>query len=359
MKPITVILLLSALLFSCTTAEEPVIEEEISEIDNEEEATENEVTEEEITEEEEIEIVPTIWINGDGSYLNPFHIETAGHLFYLSQQVNDTLSETPNDYSNTYFKVINDIDLTHKPFESIGGLKNNYEFKGHLDGNNKVISNLYINNPENRYTGLFGKTGAKPTFKNIKLSNVEIIGADYTGAIVGRSHSKLIENCTVEGTITGARFVGGIIGYADTGEDRIISNCIFKGTIIGTEEIGGIAGHTRAGYMNDCYSEGSISGDYRVGGLTGYGFHFELSKSSSIAVVTCDLVAGGLAGEIDTATIRDSFFEGSVLGSKNAGGISGHSSSSAFENSYNSGNIEGDQNLAGIVGYMVATAIHK
>tara|TARA_R110002126_G_scaffold19816_1_gene74234 strand:+ start:595 stop:2094 length:1500 start_codon:yes stop_codon:yes gene_type:complete len=356
MKILPVILLLSVLLFSCTETEQPLLEEEILEIDLEEE-----IDEEEIFEEEEIEIIPVIWQNGDGSLQNPFQIETAGNLFYLSQQVNDTLKETPNDYYYKYFRVVNDINLASKPFQSIGGLKNNYEFKGHLDGNNKIISNLYINTPNARYTGLFGKTNANTTFKNIILSNVSIIGGDKdTGGIVGNSHSPLIDNCKVEGTITGGRYVGGIIGYANTGETRIISNCMFEGNIVGTENVGGIAGYTRAGYMNYCTSKGSIAGDYRIGGLSGDAFHFEMNNSSSVAVVQGNLVTGGLVGEIITGNIKDSFFEGSVEGTKMSGGISGKtSSSSSIVNSYNVGTIEGTEYIGGLVGSMNDTSIQK
>ncbi|MFP9036101.1 hypothetical protein, partial [Enterococcus faecalis] len=66
------------------------------------------------------------------------------------------------------------------------------DFSGRLDGNNKKIVNLYINDPDNSGLGLFGKINLNDGNKsmrfqvsNLTMENVDIRGKNSVGAVAG------------------------------------------------------------------------------------------------------------------------------------------------------------------------------
>ncbi|MBF0252286.1 MAG: filamentous hemagglutinin N-terminal domain-containing protein, partial [Candidatus Omnitrophica bacterium] len=91
-------------------------------------------------------------------------------------------------YLDKYFKLAQDIDASttagwndYAGFDSVGA--QGTEFTGTLDGNNKEITNLYINRPNEDYVGLFGYTDTA-TIINLGLTDNDITGRDYTAGIV-------------------------------------------------------------------------------------------------------------------------------------------------------------------------------
>ena len=121
----------------------------------------------------------TIWTRGTGSENDPFLIESADNLAFLAYVVNKGY-----DTRGLYFRLTTDIDLNGSedlqwvPIGS-GYLGNWFNedgcyrgissgsfydaafpcFRGHFDGGEHSISNIYIDNSENEYgnyVGLFG-----------------------------------------------------------------------------------------------------------------------------------------------------------------------------------------------------------
>ncbi|MDD3914939.1 MAG: hypothetical protein PHF76_09860, partial [Bacteroidales bacterium] len=179
----------------------------------------------------------TIWSSGNGSSASPFLIENTENLLYLAQNVNQG-----EKFSNTYFKLTNDIDLgcdENNPWLPIGDSLNT--FNGHFDGDNHFITNIYINDSshDNTYTGLFGNA------YNATIHNV---------------HLK-------EGSIIGQRIVGGICGNISGGTE--ISYCSNSCYIRGIGSVGGIAGSANSSYINRCVNTGSISAPGMSGGIVG------------------------------------------------------------------------------------------
>ncbi|WP_243108718.1 hypothetical protein [Clostridium rectalis] len=166
---------------------------------------------------------------GDGSANNP----------YLIEDVFD-LDAIRNGLDKCY-KLIDDIDLDIKPFNEgegwnpIGGYEN--PFNGNINGNNKIIKNLYINRPPNTFQGLFGRT-SNSTILNLNIVNVDICASNLSGTIVGESTCYTnILNCSV--SKINARFsklsAGGICG--GVGYSCNIKNCYLKkGTIQFSQE---------------------------------------------------------------------------------------------------------------------------
>ena len=62
--------------------------------------------------------------------------------------------------------------------------------------NNKNINNLYISRSDTNYIGLFGYID-NGTIKKLNLSDVNVAGGDYTGALTGRTYQAYIYSINV------------------------------------------------------------------------------------------------------------------------------------------------------------------
>jgi hypothetical protein len=94
-------------------------------------------------------------------------------------------------------------------------------FKGNYDGNEKTISNLYINRPDEGNVGLFGHVGESNDgngveIKDLYLTGVNVPGGRGTGSLIGRvtgDQNTLIFQCSSNGgNVVGSAAVGGLIG---------------------------------------------------------------------------------------------------------------------------------------------------
>lgn len=315
------------------------------------------------------DLVPAIWDKGDGTLTNPYLLENASHLFYLAQEVNDTLSATPKDFEGKYFKITQNIDLKSCPWTPIGGEKGQtdkaYLFNGHLDGNNKPISNLYVARPNMELAGFFGKTGRRSSLKNLKFVDGEVIGKRLVGGIAGIMYNELMENCSFEGSVIGDELVGGLVGLSEVLSTRVmVKDCYFKGTLSGKTNTGGIIGFALGARLANCYSDGTITGQVATGGLLGYcGNDSKIMHSYALGEVMGDKNVGGLVGNLKTlAMVEDCYFSGSASGMDNVGGIVGAmseaSGNTVIQRCQNSGSIEASSRFGGgIVGYSYNNSI--
>jgi len=89
------------------------------------------------------------WKNGSGSENDPYLIESAANLAYLSQQV---VIGQYFVFQGQYFKLTTNINLNNIEWIPIGGRNMqgqesyNNQFAGNFDGNNKTISNIKVRN---------------------------------------------------------------------------------------------------------------------------------------------------------------------------------------------------------------------
>ncbi len=105
------------------------------------------------------EHVATEFNGGNGTEADPYEIATAEQLAKLAKDVN-----TGTDYSGEYFELTADIDLSGRLWIPIGlyrwiknGSTDEKSFKGLLNGNNKTIIGLVVDEREDQYcAGLFG-----------------------------------------------------------------------------------------------------------------------------------------------------------------------------------------------------------
>lgn len=169
-------------------------------------------------------------------------------------------------------------------------------FQGTFYGNNKKISNFYINNLRNN-AGLFGINNGiilnftlsgefygisgnnRGTIAGINYGSIESCDVDanifsncyYQGGIVGRNYG-LIKYCNMFGKIVGDAYTGGICGYNQAGRICCCSNQ--AEVLVRKNFVGGIAGFTTNTSENEiaiekCFNEGRIVGDEYTGGICG------------------------------------------------------------------------------------------
>lgn len=202
-------------------------------------------------------------------------------------------------------------------------------FNGNFIGNNKTISNLYINNEnETSFAGLFGRTNMA-RIENLHIKPNIYCNSTYAAGIVAYCWGGEISNCSFNGRMENVKenirsITAGIIGYANEGCN--IEECYSKGEIIGKFQAAGILG-TGTSTISKCYNDSSI---------------FNESNDSYSSI-------GGIAANGGNSDIIDCYNKGKVEGPRNAGGITGGGVKKA-ENCYNSGHIISESSAGGING---------
>ena len=219
------------------------------------------------------------------------------------------------------------INLTNTEWTPIGTL--NSPYTGTFDGGDHIISGLTFDQSKTDYAGLIGYIDNGGAVKNLRLEDVKITAARYTGAVAGRNNGT-IENCSVSGTVkSSSNNAGGITGY----NNGTITGCSASGNVSANSQAGGIVGYFVTGSITDCHSSATVEGDYSVGGVAGYmQTNTTLTACSSTGSVTAtgsgDADAGGVVGGINKdATVTACYATGNVTATQgnNAGGVAGAS----------------------------------
>lgn len=172
---------------------------------------------------------------------------------------------------NKKVMLLSDLDFGEEEnnWTPIGTKKN--PFKGELDGNGHVISNINISwKSGDKDEGAFIRFANNAVIKNLILKDVNIKSYMITGSIAGKaSNNTLISNCSVSGKIRSMESsAGGIAGIIT--QSKIV-NCNFNGKIRGVIDTGGIAGHNIAdSCIQNCSSKGEIAGMASTGGIAGF-----------------------------------------------------------------------------------------
>ena len=256
------------------------------------------------------------------------------------------IGNIPDYPLNGNYILINDIDASAtkswnngKGFKPIGDTY--HEFTGIFDGDNKTISNLYINRPDETMIGLFS-SNFNSYIKNLTLYNIHIIGKSKVGAISGIDGN--IINCRISGEVKAIEWtVGGIIGTFG-----YIENCSYSGIVNGgMGQVGGLIGEE--GYVENSSSSGIVSGDLYVGGIMGDG---NLIKNSySTCKVKGRNNVGGLFGK--GGNDHNCYSTGIVEGQNIVGGLGGINYG-LVENCYATGPTSGTQYVDGLLGISIA-----
>lgn len=292
----------------------------------------------------------TIWTRGSGTENDPFLIESADNLAFLAYVVNKCY-----DTEGLYFRLTTDIDLNGSEdlqwapigggmggrwFNEDGCYRGNPSggfyggiypcFRGHFDGGEHSISNIYIDIPENensQYIGLFGLVQGKQ-------ENQEIYPA-------------VIENVFVtSGYIKGKAWCGGIVG---SGNNVLISRC-WNGATIEGNSVGGIVGGNSQGKVYNCYNVGALTGNY-VGGIVGV-YASEIVECYNEGDITANDYGGGICGRARVTTINNCYNTGSVSGTTTGGLVGSVIQSCTITNCYNVGDVSSTNNMGCLIGLL-------
>jgi hypothetical protein len=235
-----------------------------------------------------------------------------------------------NLFKSANYIVINDIDASitttwnsGQGFIPVGYWMN--EFTGTLDGQNYIISNLYINNSNND-TGLFGII-YYTEIANIILENVDFTTSQFSGGLVGVNNNSTINNCHTSGSIISDEVsVGGLVGYNDSG---IINNSHSACNTSGGYRVGGLVGNNN-GNITNSYSEGNVSTTRGpAGGFTGFVLGGNILNCYSLGNTTTliNSISGGFIGQVfldmDSVIITNCYSKGIVTGDSLVGGFIG------------------------------------
>ena len=254
--------------------------------------------------------------NGDGTAANPYQITTAAELAWFRDYVNagnETACarlEANIDMSTVCHPANKSKSVAELSWVPIGN--NLKRWHGEFNGNNKTISNLYINASGN-YSGFFGyahdwNKGQRGIIKDIIFENVNITSTkEYFGVLAGYAWNTDISGITVNsGSINGYSYVGGIVGKAVTTK---ISNCVNRISIEGSDYyIGGIVGYAgSSSSITNCANYGNVNGGRAVGGIVGYSAGLTLCNVFSSGDVTFSSTADGsglVVGDVYSSTLH-------------------------------------------------------
>ena len=210
------------------------------------------------------------------------------------------------------------------------GVSNN-SFSGQLDGMGYIVDGLTIKRADQLGVGLFGYTTADSQIRNLGLSNVNIQGQSFVGALVGKSLG-ILDGVFATGRVGGDFVVGGLAGSS---QGNITES--YAATDIEAFSIaGGLVGSQGPGiYDSATRTRGtsSVDNSYATGTI-------------KVTVDPASGSAGGLVGMLDGA-ISNSY--STVIINDTAAGLVGSATQGVFTNVYYA-NTDRDGNALDTVG---------
>lgn len=261
---------------------------------------------------------------GNGAITNPYQISTPGHLCWISQNS----AEWDNHYIQTSSIDASDTQFWDdgEGFMPIGNSVN--KFTGTYNGQGFSISNLSINRASSDEIGLFGDigqaSGYRATIQNLSLVNASVTGKDQVGLLAGRANRDIdFINCHVNGSATGNRNVGGMVG--DVNHSNFL-HCSSSATVGVNNQgdvryHGGLIGVINGGSssVKQSFATGNVTGASRIGGLVGaQGYNTTIENCfatgnvyPTVSLQTSPMI-GGLVGEVFQAVLRYSYSTGVV-----------------------------------------------
>ncbi len=266
--------------------------------------------------------------SGTGSFVNPYRIETKAQLNNVRYDL------------TAHYILMADIAFTSADFASTGifynegkgwqpigtGAGTSASFSGTFDGNGHVVKNLKMNDPDCDYAGLFGCVSGG-TISNLGVENASVTGGRYVGGIVGLANNNAtLTNCYSTSKVTAkehakyttsaSAYAGGLVG--DAGKGTKFLNCYSTASTTATATAekdastyayaGGFAGALYSGCrVSNCYNTGTAYASAETmayaGGIAGdaYGLPVNTisncySTAGSIQAYAATVYIGGITG---------------------------------------------------------------
>ena len=247
-----------------------------------------------------------------------------------------------------------------------GGATNSSNIGGIIGTNNGNMYSGYnesIVSGANNVGGIIGTNAEGKKVENV-VNATGVEGKDNVGGLVG-VNSGSVTNGRNNGTITGVKYVGGMVGSNEA--DATLKNLVndSSAAITGEQYVGGIAGDN-AGIITtgneetdetvNLINRGTITGQQYVGGVAGSnsGTITNANNDVELNVKDKNQIAqyfGGIAG-VNTGTINKATNTADVNadGATYVGGIVGKNDGTLKDMAGNSGNVTGENYVGGVAG---------
>lgn len=290
---------------------------------------------------------------GTGSKNYPYLISTENDLVEFRNRVNNA-----SDDRGSYYLISTDavgFQMTRTKYNTWTPVGKGNAFKGHLDGNGKIIYVNMSNNTSKDRVAFFDTIGSGASVDKLYIEGSVKSNTDAAGFALTLSGGTLT-NCRFSGQIYVDDYIpdeptenlnaAGLVEYISSGT---IENCTFNGEI---KIDGGI--YPRAGGITALMHGGSIK-DCDVS-------HYSIIESYATEVDTStSAIAGGIAGQVNiglSETIEGCDFSGKVTaessGTSYAGGIVGYMRGGTLKDNTvrDDSVISGAYTAGGIVGFL-------
>lgn len=250
-----------------------------------------------------------VFNRGTGTESDPFLIGSLSDLHRFEKHVSMTLGDKGR---YTFYRQTADIELP-------ADIDNNWippEVNGiFYNGGFHSISNLNIKDTTLDSAGFFRKVTFS-CIKNLSMKNAKVNARNEIGILAGNAGDTWIENIKVDGTVIGARFVGGVFG----GANAFLYNVENKADVSGDDGVGGIAGETGVSYFYMVKNQGAIKGKKNAGGLAGYAQNQDTYFSYNRGPVSGGKFVGGLFGFFRNGMTSHSYNASTVVSVEDSAG---------------------------------------
>lgn len=223
-----------------------------------------------------------VFSHGEGTEEDPFKVSNC-----------DQLQAIQNDL-DAYYKLVVNIDCGSNSFVHIGD--DDTPFTGSLDGNNKIIKDLDIDD-----FGLFGRID-KGQVRDLKLINPSVSGTTYVGSLAGTVNGEgaNISNVHVVGGSVSAtsNYIGGLIGsaaafYLEDLNNPVIEKSSFRGSVSSPGVMGGFIGTANgSAYIHNNYAITTLTilpeDSATVGGFFGTNSSYQTAENYAITTIDAD-----------------------------------------------------------------------
>ena len=330
---------------------------------------------------------------GYGTEGDPYLLACADDWMLLANKISSGES-----FAGKFFKVTENVKLTHPSFNPIGVGEFNYDengvknegaffangeeklFAGHLNGNGKQVKIRFCRSE--RAVGLFRGIAPGGVIENLTVYGDVYVtdGAKWIASALAAYNGGTIENCVNYASITAfsrqagiaARNVGtvkncvnygeikcnsndcrvgGIVGEATKGS--LVENCVNNASATGKLYVGGVVGVSKYGTIVSFDNIGKVSGNRFVSGICSYMTANKLSDCENRGDVVClgalpaanaehQCIAGVCAYAEASSTIEKCNNYATITGEKMvfiAGGIAAHVKNTSIKECSNFGDV--------------------
>ena len=221
----------------------------------------------------------------------------------------------------------------------IGTSLDGSHFEATFDGGGHVISNLRINRGAAARVGLFGYVGSGGTVRNVGLENVDVVGQQWAGALVGYLDGGTVQTSYSTGSVRASTNGGGLVGQAESSAQIRTS---YSTASVNANSAGGLVGNLRGSTIRASYATGSVRHNNN-GGLVGISSNGTVIASYATGSVARGGDSGGLIGS-GGATVTNSYWDADTSGQSGSGGrtTSQLQSPTGYSGIYINWNIDAD-----------------